>query len=181
MPLPSDEWVDADFLAPSATPFGTVGQLESAIRARLSRGESDGGVIENLRLLILTRLLQGRTQSEVEDEIAGWGLAMEYAIELVSSTRTAGRSGGAEAQIELTVNGVPTGAWRSATEGARRQLTARADRRDREARRLAGFEPAGADGTGVDLGFTPQGLPSDPTPGSRRKGQLVGRSKWNRT
>src|SRR5262249_48611977 len=92
-----DSWSDADFQAPSNR-VGTVDELVSTILIQLARG---GAPIEELRLLILTRLHQGRTQREVEDELVGWRLQAGYAVDLVCSTRTAGNYGVVEVSTEL--------------------------------------------------------------------------------
>ncbi|HJZ89952.1 MAG TPA: hypothetical protein VKE40_03715 [Gemmataceae bacterium] len=159
-----DSWSDADFQAPSNR-VGTVDELVSTILIQLARG---GAPIEELRLLILTRLHQGRTQREVEDELVGWRLQAGYAVDLVCSTRTAGNYGVVEVSTELVVNGVSAGVWKNPTYEARRRLAARAARRDREARRLAGVGPPGDDAGRADLGFEPEGLPCTRTPGARR-------------
>ena len=159
-----DEWSDADFRPPRESEFATIQDLLSAIHDRLAGGEAP---VEELRLFVLTRLYQGCTAGQVEDELIGWGLEAGYVVRLVSSTQTVGNFGVVEVSTELRFNGMSVGVWRNPTFEGMRQLAARVARLDQEARRLAYGDAPPPKPTPADLGFEPEGLPSRPAPGGR--------------
>jgi hypothetical protein len=155
-PTPKD-WNDADFEPAPVSSVSSVDELVSVIRNRLAVGETP---IDDLRLLILTRLYQGHTQLEIEFELAGWGLKDEYVAELVCSTRASGNFGGKVVSTELVIGQVSVAVWKYPTFERKKQLAARARQLDRQARRLVGKAPCEEDNVPVELGFVPEDLSS---------------------
>jgi hypothetical protein len=136
--------------------------LETKLRNDLAQGgDFDGDMIEGFRLFILARMYQGRTQSQIDDELIAWGLETNFAIELVSSTLRAVRAGDVEVTEELRVNGQLAGSWTN-PHAAEKRNARRSARLRARARQLAGLE---AENAPADLGFQPQQLP----PKSRRR------------
>jgi hypothetical protein len=152
MSTPADEWSDRDFIPP---PDRTFDQLVASLHERLSGGVLDGAMIEDLRLYIVARMLQGLTQPEVENELIGWGLPSDYVIDLVCSTRSAGNYGPVEVQRESFVNGVSAGVNRSPTYGGRVRGMERAESRIRQAQRMLGIDGE----LNPNLAFDTTGLP----------------------
>jgi hypothetical protein len=137
MSTPADEWSDRDFVPP---PDRTFEQLVASLHERMNGGVLDGAMIEDLRLYIVARMLQGLTQPEVENELIGWGLPSDYVIDLVCSTRSAGNYGPVEVQRETFVNGMSAGVNRSPTYGGRVRGMERAESRVRQAQRMLGID-----------------------------------------
>jgi hypothetical protein len=136
--------------------------LETKLRNDLAQGgDFDGDMIEGFRLFILARMYQGRTQSQIDDELIAWGLETNFAIELVSSTLRAVRAGDVEVTEELRVNGQLAGSWTN-PHAAEKRNARRSARLRARARQLAGLEVEDAP---ADLGFQPQHLP----PATRRR------------
>lgn len=87
MSLP-DDWIDADF-EPRERPVGSVEELRTSLVERTARGERDAWFVEDLRLFICVRLLQGRTLPDIEGELVSWGLESDYVVDQISHTRIA--------------------------------------------------------------------------------------------
>ena len=153
----ADEWSDQDFVAP---PDRTFDELVASLHQRMNGGVLDGAMIEDLRLYIVARKLQGLNQPDVENELIGWGLPSDYVIDLVCSTLSAGNYGPVEIQRETFVNGISAGVNRNPTYGARVRGMERAEARIRQAQRMLGL-----DGTqNPNLAFDTTDLPQVPHP-----------------
>jgi len=160
MSTQSENPLDDVFFPVPAPGTESLTALEAKLRNGLAAGSDiDEEMIEGLRLFILARHYQGRTESEVEDELIRWGLEPSFTIELASSTLRAG--GDVEVIEELRVNGRLVADWHN-PHAAEKRNARRSARRRAEARRLAGLEVEDAP---VDLGFQPQDLP----PPTRRR------------
>lgn len=159
---PSENLPD-DLFSPVPPP-GTraLADLEASLRQRLADGNVGGDVIDDLRLFILARHYQQRTQAEIDDELIGWDIDPEFVIELTGSTLRSGSFGG-EVTEELRVGGKLAASWQN-PHAAGNRLARRVARRHSEARRLAGIEVEDA---AVDLGFQPHALPR-----SRRRSRV---------
>jgi len=149
MGVDSSRLTDADFLPP---PERSLAELVDSLRAKLDRDVCDGEMIEDFRLFILARLHQGQTQSAVENEMIGWGLRAETAIELVCSTRSEG--GDPVEYADVYLDGLHVGREIDPANKAKVRASDRAARRAREARRLVEAE-GGVER--VDLGYEPNG------------------------
>jgi hypothetical protein len=158
-----DDWTDDDVRAPAPR---TVAELYAGLRERLAAGAVDAPLLEDFRLFVAVRLQQGYTQSAVEDELIGWGLGASFVIDTVCDVRSPGAPRVTPVRVadNVFVRNGPTATDGGYREEARDRAVARGDRRMREARRMVDAEPAER----VDLGFTPDRLPSRPSPGAAR-------------
>lgn len=142
---------DDDFHAP---PVRSLTVLVASVRERVLAGVNDAALIEDLRLLILARLYQGASQREIEDEMQGWGIDSEYAVELVCSTRSAGTIGEMEMYTDLSVDGISAGRYHNPAYRLKVRAAERAERRNNEARRMVDAENGSPT---VNLGFEVKG------------------------
>ncbi len=120
----------------------------------MARGVYDSETVEEFRLYITARLYQGFTQSSVEDELIGWGMRSETAIELVSSTRIEGTR-----PVEFTdiyLEGLHVGRELDPMNKAKIRASDRAARHARTARRMIEKELGDVP---VDLGYEPSVSP----------------------
>ena len=92
MAAPDDDWTDDDF-QPRERPIGSVEELRASLVERAARDECDSWFVEDLRLFICVRLIQGRVEADIEGELVGWGLDPGSVENQLAHTRLAGHHG----------------------------------------------------------------------------------------
>jgi len=157
---PDDSWRDTDFLPPQPA-LASVDELVNSLRARFREPDplSEDETVEKLRLLICVRTLQRWTDADVLAELIGIGLVEEYALDLIGSTRAAGRYRSVEVGTPVIYGrGLPA-YWKNPAHDSRLQIAQRASNRLQLARELAGLVGGEADPSPVELAGDVQVLP----------------------
>lgn len=158
-----DEWTEADF-EPPERPVGSLEELRASLVGRVGGDAQDALWTEDVLLFVCVRRLQGRPTEEVENELAAWGLPRDEVVGLIGHVRMPGRLDLPDAEQKAIYRGRATAVWRSPAFEAKRHLAIRAASRYRLACELAGRSDPAEALPEVDLGFTPDQLPTDMSP-----------------
>lgn len=169
MPLPFAHQTDADFV-PRAE-VESVEELVHRLRLRFRDRNSttdpreEEETVENLRLLICTRSLQGWSDEDLLAELIGIGLVEDYAWDLIGFTHGAGRPGFVPQTPLLSPRGYGGTFWIRYGSPAMPSFPFRTRHRLQQAKRLAGL--AGDDPEAFKEFQPVPVIPSTPGRGSR--------------